>query len=371
MKKPNQKYFFSDLEYENRIRKLFSRNSLARGVIIFVFLSIVGFTVLFILDQSVISFRSFLELDLKFLLIVLILMVIDLLLGGYRYYYFLNMISHSVRFKTGFNANLADIFMSGITPFQTGGGLAMLYIFKRDGVSLPLGLAVSVISFIMTMIFIFTTSIISFFLINIDYRLQLIGQLVNYSFVIFSLILLLFFFLIWKPEFLSRIVDSVMLFRNKYAKRKNKEIVTDKPKIEVLIAEYHRICIQFLSTGFFALFKGFLITIILFLNKFTLAYFLVRSLNITANYPDIIAIQTLILFIPYFSPTPGGSGVSELTIATLMTAVLPVTKLIIFTFLQKLFLQYFPVLLGFCLVLKILKDHMKLLIEKEGKYVGS
>lgn len=348
-----------NVSFEKKIEKIIQKKNIKSGVLYFIALSIIGFTVLFLITNTSPVMVVFPKMRTPYIIIVFVLILLDLLLGAYRYFLLLKRIKPEVKFWLSFKANLADIFMSAVTPFQTGGGPAMLYVFSRGGIPLPVGLSVSVISFIMTLIFILFTSFFAIFFVDLEYTYDVIDHLINYAFIAFIATLLFFVFLVWKPYILGRGINKITRILVNIHHKRSERIVKFNQSITSQLAKYHTTCSHFLNKESFYLLIVFLVTALLFLNKFTLAYFLVQGLGVNVDYPDIIAIQTLILFIPYFSPTPGGSGVSELTIAGLMTVILPGNMLVAFSFLHRFFLLYIPVLFGAWIIIKELKNHAK------------
>jgi hypothetical protein len=73
----------------------------------------------------------------------------------------------------------------------------------------------------------------------------------------------------------------------------------------------------------------------------------------------MIAIQTVVMFVLYLAPTPGGSGIAELIIAALMSTLMAEFLLPVFTVLYRFFILYLPALLGFFVVIKELKTHVR------------
>src|SRR6266536_6491177 len=58
-------------------------------------------------------------------------------------------------------------------------------------------------------------------------------------------------------------------------------------------------------------------------NKLLAGYVTMRILGIPADFTDILLLQTLISFLLYFAPTPGASGLAELTSAAVMSLYVP------------------------------------------------
>ena len=64
------------------------------------------------------------------------------------------------------------------------------------------------------------------------------------------------------------------------------------------------------------------------------------------DYLTALAILALLRFTLYFVPTPGGSGVGEITIAALMSTVMPTHLLPIYTVLYRAFHLFLPATFG-------------------------
>ena len=58
-------------------------------------------------------------------------------------------------------------------------------------------------------------------------------------------------------------------------------------------------------------------------NKLLAGYVALRALGIHANFVDILLLQTLVMFLLYFAPTPGASGIGEVLSAAVMSSYVP------------------------------------------------
>ena len=54
-------------------------------------------------------------------------------------------------------------------------------------------------------------------------------------------------------------------------------------------------------------------------NKLVAGYIALRVIGIEANFVDVVLLQTLIIFLLYFAPTPGGSGLAEVLSVAVMS----------------------------------------------------
>ena len=97
---------------------------------------------------------------------------------------------------------------------------------------------------------------------------------------------------------------------------------------------------------------SFLLTIVLYMNKYVLAYVLVLGFGLEADFWTIVAIQAVVYLLLYFVPSPGGSGIAELSISVLMATAISSDYLTSFTLLYRSFLIFIPALLGSFVLLR-------------------
>jgi uncharacterized membrane protein YbhN (UPF0104 family) len=72
-----------------------------------------------------------------------------------------------------------------------------------------------------------------------------------------------------------------------------------------------------------------------------------------------MAILALLRFILYFAPTPGGSGIAEITIAVLMSTIMPLYLLPIYIILYRAFHLFLPASFGAYVLLAELRATAK------------
>ena len=65
------------------------------------------------------------------------------------------------------------------------------------------------------------------------------------------------------------------------------------------------------------------------------------------NFVDILLVQTLVMFLLYFAPTPGASGVGEVLSAAVMSSYVPRELTPIYILIWRLTLSYFTLAFGF------------------------
>ena len=76
-------------------------------------------------------------------------------------------------------------------------------------------------------------------------------------------------------------------------------------------------------SGWFTLFWATILSAPSHANKLLAGYVALRALGLHANFVDILLLQTLVMFLLYFAPTPGASGIGEVLSAAVMSSYVP------------------------------------------------
>ena len=105
------------------------------------------------------------------------------------------------------------------------------------------------------------------------------------------------------------------------------------------------------SRGALMIFAGSVMTVIVYLNKFLIAYFVMRAMGLEVDMLEVIFLQWVLYLVLYFAPTPGASGYAEVSAAAVMGPLLPEAHLGAFVVLWRMFSLYIPMALGGMLLL--------------------
>jgi uncharacterized protein (TIRG00374 family) len=351
---------------EAQVETPFRAKNIRRGAIYFMILTVVGLAVLFFITRTPQTLEALRHLDARFISIAIVLSVVDMGLSTWRYHILVRKIKPGVTPWLCLRANLANIFMGAVTPSQTGGGPAQLYIFYRAGISLANGVFVGVVNFTFSLGLLLVAASFSLIVIREHFSQGMIHYLLQYGFLAFAGLFVFFFLALWRPDLLSRAVNALAKLMARVHQSWGKRILRLRGRVIVELDNYRASCTHFFRNEPWLLLSAFGLTILLYLNKFTLAYFLMRGLGVTGDYLHMIAIQTLILFVLFFAPTPGASGIAELSIAALMSSLMPNYLLPIFTLLHRFFLIYLPAAFGSYIVLAELRSQTRSRIRERS-----
>jgi uncharacterized protein (TIRG00374 family) len=185
---------------------------------------------------------------------------------------------------------------------------------------------------------------------------------VKYSFLIFSLFSSLVLFVLLKPEslgFLSRIFTKITQKIWRRNKEKGERIAE---KLKDQVVQFRFYLRHFIYKEKLILFVSFVLTIMIYLNKYMIAYVIIRGLGLNVELSQVIYLQVIQFFLLYFSPTPGASGIAEVSSVSLMSTTIPVSYLPAFAILWRFFATYIGVGIGAWITFKDLNKYFK---EKE------
>ena len=337
-------------------RQRVQADRIRKGFISFVLLTLGGLGILIFYTRSPETLRVFTQLDTVYLLLALGLTGVDLLVGGWRNHIFIRKLRPGTGAWLSIRANLANMFMASMTPAQSGGGVAQVYLWHRHGVPVPEGLSVTVISFLSTLIVFLFAALFGVTVVSELFPQPGLRYVIRYTFVVFALCLGLFILTLWRPEIFTAFIRLLTraLSRLRPRSRDTLERVSHRAAQEV--ARFHEVSRFFFRRSPGVLLINLALTFVLYLNKFTIAYFVMRGLGAEGAYLHVLAIQSLLLFIFYFAPTPGASGIAELSTGALMSVVMPGYMLPVFTIIYRALLLYIPAALGALVLMRLLAN---------------
>ena len=122
------------------------------------------------------------------------------------------------------------------------------------------------------------------------------------------------------------------------------------------LTKYRGIMRLYLSRHKLALLVALVISSTIYLNKFFIAYIVLRGMGLDVPFIQTIFMQIVLFLIFYFSPTPGASGLAEFSSAQLMGTIIPKSSQAVFTVLWRTFTLYIGVVIGGVIMLRYLLE---------------
>jgi uncharacterized protein (TIRG00374 family) len=249
--------------------------------------------------------------------------------------------------------------MGAITPFQTGGGPAQLYILWRNGAKISQGALVSLINFSATLIFFQIASLAAIFVIPSMLFSETFTNLMRTGFMVIFLLTGLIINILIFPRIgyqLIRIIFSLLPLKLlKLYNLRNRLLDTLSMEIE----HFREIFRTILRENKHYLIIIIISTIILFFNKYIVGYVVAVSLSPGIDFEVFIGLQIVQYFLVYFAPTPGASGLAEISSTWLMQTIMSAEVLVFFAIIYRFLTTILGGIIGGIIMLLDLKAWAK------------
>jgi uncharacterized protein (TIRG00374 family) len=334
--------------------RLIPRERMLRGVVTFIVLTAAGIGSLYWFTARGQAHQVLRSLSVPFIALAMLGAAADILIGAERYQIFLRRIRPGTPLWLPIRADLANRFVGAITPSQTGGGPAQVYVLWRGGIPVPDALSFLLINFLSTLIFFLAAGGFAAWIFRERFPDGAIHLLVLYGFAAFATCLGVMLVGLFRPDWVAR----PMAWAARRLEGRPEGIARALHHSCDLLARsldrYRQACTRFIREDPLLPIQSFVLTAVLYLNKFTLAWLVMRGLGVDGDYLTCIAVQALLHFILYVAPSPGGSGIAEVGTGALMAILLPTRLLAPFTLAYRFFLLYLPATAGAVVLLRAL-----------------
>ncbi len=318
-----------------------------RGIQAFILISLAG-TLLAFWWKRPLGFGALLQqLRWIYLFILIPLVGVDYIIGGLRYRLLLNgKILTRISLWDCMRSNWANIFLGVVTPFQTGGGAAQVYILWRSGAKVSEGVLSSLINYSATMIFFLVASLMSLLFLPSHFLGNNYAPIIKAAYIVlfisFAVTLAILFFPRTAIIAIRGLFRIIPVRKEKFIRFKDRQI----NKMELGAGRFQKAFRRILRINKGLLVIIILFTIVLFMNKFIIGYFIAGLLGVKVPFAIFITLQIIQLFIIYYAPTPGASGVAELSSTWLIAYLLPAGLILIYTVIWRFLTTILGAIIG-------------------------
>jgi len=337
-------------------KELVNPKTIKKGVFYFSVITVIAMVSVFIYTNTGKTLDVWKSIQPKYICICLAIAMLDMLLGGWRNHVFVRELSPGTSQWVSFKANAANTFMGSMTPSQSGGGLAQLYVFYKNGIKLSDGITISFLNWVATLLYFPISGLIAYKIINKNIPDGVINYLAKFGFTVFTTIFILIMIALFSPKTIGVVIQKIALLVGKVNARWQEKLTRFGEKAKTSMVDYRNKCTTLLARKPHLMLFTFLITIVLYLNKYLLAYFAILAMGAEADFWVIMAIQAIIYLLLYFAPSPGGSGIAEVSIATLMTGIINDEYLGSLALMQRSFIIFIPAIIGAFILLKAMNQ---------------
>ncbi len=336
---------------------------LRRGMEIFALISVVVFVaILFYGNNLSLFIDAMLHLKWHWVLLGVAVASLDWFGGGLRLYVLLKHVYPAQSFKGAVISAGINAFGMMVTPSQAGGGPFGIFALTRYGTPVPEGMVATFMSFVATILFFIVAGPLVVFLgagesleqhgilgvtnLNDLFRLSL-GGFITVGVGILALILF--------PGVARKLAHRAVGF---FERRGNPRVAGRVSKLNDGIDRAHEAMVAYFSSlrGWLAILASVVLTGTTLANKLLAGYIVLHALGIEAPFIDVVMLQTLIIFLLYFAPTPGGSGLAEVLSGAVMSIYVPRELTPSYVLLWRIYYAYLTVAAGWFVFWRWLKD---------------
>ena len=300
------------------------------------------------------------HLQWGYLVWLLLFLPIDTFAAGLRIWVICRVLQPGVSLWTCLKAEWANLGLAMLTPSQTGGGFGQIYVLNRGGLNMGTALSVSLITFLGSMVVLLFIGIYALVIARIEHLAVLFqGALLVFALVFGAVIVAVCWpgSLRWAASGISRAMSKICdskhlphtidLEQNSRLRRLMKLLHAYSEKLTDL-CYMHQVSIR----RFFSLKKSSFIWVCLLslafmLSRAVMAFLCLRFLGIQASgLLDVIETQLSLIFLIYFAPTPGSSGLAEGASMLMMDGAMPIGFVPYYNLLWRCSTLYLPAVAG-------------------------
>ncbi len=316
-----------------------SRRKIAVGILMFILLTVGGYAAVRwsagAESESVVSALS--GATIGFLVIAAALALLEFALGGARVWILARKLKPGFRWWDGVHVFLYLLFAAGLTPMQLGGGPAQYLMLRRKGLHAHDTLAVLSVNWVSGLIVLVTLAGAGLWYLIVDGNVALSG-LLRGLIAMMGVTVLAAIAVTMFPRQITRLLVGIRFFRRS---RGGHKILRAGARYRGAVREFRqtahgrRAWLFNVALGFMAL-----------LTRCLVGVAVLAALGVHADAISVIGRQALQFAVVAVAPSPGGSGVAEVTTIGLMTGVVPATLILSYTVLWRFFTAYVGIALG-------------------------
>ncbi|WP_241760450.1 lysylphosphatidylglycerol synthase transmembrane domain-containing protein [Dethiosulfovibrio peptidovorans] len=238
-------------------------------------------------------------------------------------------------------------FGCAVTPMQVGGGPFQVYVLYRSGVPIGKGVAITLVRTLLTTFILSVAAPLSFllnprfmnespFLVGIFYYVLLISILAWGAFGI-SVV---------RPDLVKKAGSVLVLWLNRFNVIGKYKILCTIRRINLEIDGYSANLRYLFSRGIGCFTLAFVMSLLHLVFLFSVLPCLIWSIGLEVNYVESFLAQAIFLFVLYFVPTPGASGVAEGGGAAIFGLLVPWSMAGVTAIAWRFFTEYLAIIMG-------------------------
>ncbi len=331
------------------------RLSVRRGMAAFIALSFGVGTIVLLSSFDNFTFQLILHANKIRLAAVLVLVVLAWSFDALKLFFVVKAAGERISCKLAILLNWLRYFGCAITPMQSGGGPFQVFFLYKNSIPIGKGIAITLTSTLMTLFQLGLIVPVALFLQpELLQGKKLLQGVFSYVlvFVLFSWTIVVLSLL--RPRLIKKWAGGITLLLKRWGFFKPVKVLRLVRRINREIDTYNRNFRYFFSSGMPLFALGFLFSCLQMIAMFSILPCLIWSVDLPVNFIEAFLAQALFLFILYFVPTPGGSGVAEGGGAAIFSLLVPWNLAGVMAITWRFFTEYLSIAMGAFVAVKML-----------------
>lgn len=326
-----------------------------KGISFFIFFVLISMIAIVCYTADASTYLALKNANIILLICAFTLVVLGWVLDSIKFMTLSLAAGEKLSFKDTLTVVLVNYFGCAITPMQSGGGPFQVYMLYQKGVAVGKSIAITLVRTIFTLVILalfvpFALQLDESVLANYKY-------LSNYLYFIFAFVgasVALIIVSIVKPTIIKSLVEKILKLINKFGFIKAKRLKSILQKVYSEIDIYNANMKEFVGNGKKWLFVSFLVAICHMFVYMSVMPVVILATGFSINFLQCLIAEALFLFVLYFVPTPGASGIAECGAATICAMFMPLGAAGITAILWRMISEYTGIALGAVVMIKSL-----------------
>ena len=330
--------------------------SLRKGLIIFILLAFGVSAIIIFRSVDEETIRSLLNADKLKLLLALLVVFAAWICDAGRFCALSSAAHENVPFSLGIVLTWLNYFGSAVTPMQSGGGPFQVYALYKKGIPVGKGIAITLMRTMLTVL-ILTISVSSALMLDPEILegSPFLKGLVFYVFVVILATWAFIAFTVIRPDLVKKLSHIIVLwFKRLGFMRSTRRAIKIVRWLDKEIDNYIMNFKLAFDTGKIWVLIAVILSVLHLLALFTVLPVLMSAVGLPFRYMQTVAVQAVFMFILYFIPTPGASGVAEGGGALLYSVLMPANMAGIMSVICRFFTDYISIFMGVVVVIRML-----------------
>ncbi|MBQ3455938.1 MAG: flippase-like domain-containing protein [Synergistaceae bacterium] len=330
--------------------------SLRKGLIIFILLAFGVSAIIIFRSVDHHTIHSLIAANKLKLLLALLIVFAAWIFDSGRFCALASAAHEHVPFTLGIVLTWLNYFGSAVTPMQSGGGPFQVYALYKRGVPVGKGIAITLMRTMLTVL-ILSLAVPSALMLDPEILAgsPFLKGLVFYVFIVILATWAFIAFTLIKPHMIKRWSHIIVLWLHRFNFMKSNRTVIKL--VRWLDNEIDNYILNFrlaFHYGKLWLLLATVLSVLHLMALFSVLPVLMSAVGLPFRYMQTIAVQAVFMFILYFVPTPGASGVAEGGGALLYSILMPKNMAGVMSIICRFFTDYISIFMGVVVVIRML-----------------